>query len=980
MGMKSEAIKVLLIEDDEDDYILTRELLAEVKGGRYALDWASSYEEGLKLAGRLEHQVCLVDYRLGERSGVQLIREARELGLTTPMILLTGQGNHEVDVEAIEAGATDYLIKDETQSSRLERTIRYAVELNTERSRAEYALAAHRLIGVELEQARDAALESARLKSEFLANMSHEIRTPMNGVIGMTDLLLDTELSPDQKKMAQTVKVCGDSLLALISDILDFSKIEAGKLDLEKRPFNPHNIVESVVALLGEQAHHKGIELDALIHSNVSLDVLGDAGRLRQVLTNLLGNAIKFTEQGEILVRVMQDMDADLNPILRFSIKDTGVGIPLNVQSLLFRPFTQADGSTTRKYGGTGLGLAISKQLVELMGGEIGFVSEPGRGSTFWFSVRMEQQLPVTEVSTLPPSSSVVTMPTSTTSQENSKLRILLVEDFVINQEVALRQLRKLGYRADVVADGFAALKALELDPYDIILMDCQMPILDGYEATAKIRIREGTGKRTPIIAMTANAMTGDREKCIAAGMDDYITKPIKAADLKRVLEQWSGASWKKPAESAAIAELSPGRQLGAGGSAAASVIAAPVDLERLLDAVGDGDRVPADFVEFYLNQMSEELEKLKTAIRLKSAHEVVQLAHGCAGMNANCGMLAVVAPLQGLERIGTDGNLDGAELIADQVMLGFERIRLFLTTMLETKKVGGLIRKGEIEMKSIVIIEDHPVLISIYRSKFIAEGFQVEIASDGESGLELINRIKPDLVVLDLAMPKLNGIEVLQRLRANPLFHALPVIVFSDSAWANQAGREGATVVLSKSENSPSQVLESVRALLAADSSVEETRATNVAFLATGATAHRDFAGSPTEGHVLLVEDHHEIRNTISSALDQSGFRVTGVESHAAALHQLEAREFDAYLLNRICPDGLGLALCRHLRELYPQKPIVLYSTMAVSITPQQRLGAGASAYLTEAGDILNPGRILLNLIDDESGGARSDQSPRAA
>jgi CheY-like chemotaxis protein len=277
--------------------------------------------------------------------------------------------------------------------------------------------------------------------------------------------------------------------------------------------------------------------------------------------------------------------------------------------------------------------------------------------------------------------------------------------------------------------------------------------------------------------------------------------------------------------------------------------------------------------------------------------------------------------------------------------------------------------RNGEIKMKRIVIIEDHPVLISIYRNKFIAEGFQVEIASDGESGLELINRIKPDLVVLDLAMPKVNGIEVLKRLRASPLFQDLPVIIFSDSAWTQQAWKEGATIVLSKSGHSPSQVVESARnALLPSESQqIAEILATNVAFLTAAPASSGNVTQSPrTEGQVLLVEDHHDIRETISSSLNESGFGVTGVECHVAALHQVEAREFDAFLLNRICSDGLGLALSRQLRKLYPQKPIVLYSTLAVPITPEQRLNAGASAYLTEAGDLLNPGRILLTLINE--------------
>ncbi|TKB74348.1 MAG: response regulator [Nitrospira sp.] len=693
-----------------------------------------------------------------------------------------------------------------------------------------------------LDRALQEAQAADRVKTSFLATVSHELRTPMNGVIGMTELLMDTRPSEEQRSYIEPIRQCGEALLSLINDILEYGKIEAGKLELESIDFNLRTTVEDVLGQFAERAQTNGLEITGLVHAAVPTSLRGDPGRLRQILTNFVGNAIKFTKQGDVTVQAFLERDLVEAVVVRFEVTDSGIGISPEVQARLFQPFTQADSSTSRMYGGTGLGLAISKQLAEQMGGSVGIASQPGHGSTFWCTARfikqtasplsivpsaelrgrrvlivddnesnrmilhhlvtgwgmagdqaqdaasaitmIEQQaeqgrsydvaivdmlmpgkdglqlakeLKIHPVGSLVPlviltsliqrghaelarqagfvayltkpvrhdqlseclravlgipglvsDGTVTTVPTPapalitrhTLAEARSSARILVAEDNLINQKLSVRMLEKLGYQSDVVGNGQEALAALARVPYALILMDCQMPLLDGLDATRLIRQREalnvkreaqeeGVGQREasesgtndasrftlherrgtndaplphiPIIALTANAMSGDRERCLVAGMDDYLTKPVRKGDLKAVLDRWVPSSMKARDVDAAGTAIKP--------------LPVIFDAAATLRNIGGDAALLEELVALFLQRYRTMLEAIRAALDDRDHVAVEQAAHALKGTASNLCASEVVSSAGQLEALGRLGTLADAPMICTQLEAALLRL-----------------------------------------------------------------------------------------------------------------------------------------------------------------------------------------------------------------------------------------------------------------------------------------------------------------
>jgi CheY-like chemotaxis protein len=805
--------KVLIVDDIAANLKVLREVL-EPRGFRIL--FAPRGDVALKVARSQLPDLILLDVMMPEMDGFEVCRQLKIDSSTAhiPVIFITAKDEAEDIVKGLRLGGVDYISKPFQTEVVVART-----ETHLRNSKLAQEL---RQTNRELEKARDVAEKAKMAQSAFLATMSHEIRTPMNSVLGMTSLLFETALSEEQRDFVETIRLGSRSLLHIINEILDFSKIESGKMTLESHPFNLNASVEEALDLLGPAAAEKNLDLAYSPEPGLPAALLGDSTRLRQILLNLAGNALKFTSRGEIIITVRraepERPGADASDcLLHFAVRDTGIGIPREKRDRLFQAFTQVDSSTTRQYGGTGLGLAISKRLTELMEGKMWVESEPGAGSTFHFSIPFKvsandiappaglpalvgrrvliiednptnreilcQRLKdwgmvphgvaratdaLASLMTAPPDliildlqlperdgfelaktirnlsagespalillsskalraddprllalgvRSVISKPIRQGQLLNAMkraadpqvsagevpsgrafdsglavrlpLRILLADDHEVNQKVGSRILQGFGYRCEIANNGLEVIQALERQPFDVVFLDVQMPEMDGYETARQIRKRWIDASRPRLIAMTANALLGDREKCLEAGMDDYIAKPIEIADLQKALERCGkpGAHGNAPSHGANDEPPQSSVQTDQPSGTASKD---EIDWARLKEMLGVEAGTVREFLNLYFRQTSSQIEQLQNALQSSNAADVEMLAHKCKGASSTCGIKAMVRPMAQLERAAHSGDISNAAEFLAEARESFGRVQKILLEWLKSLEAAA--------------------------------------------------------------------------------------------------------------------------------------------------------------------------------------------------------------------------------------------------------------------------------------------------
>lgn len=793
-----------------------------------------------------------------------------------------------------------------------------------------------------IEQEREKAQQANHIKSQFLATMSHEIRTPVSGILGLTELLMKTDLSTQQRGFAEGISHSGESLLEVVNDILDFSKIEAGKLRLQYKPFDLRLLVETVGEQFAERAQRKGLELTCRVPTELYTAYLGDPARLNQILSNLVGNAIMFTEQGEVLLQVScnEKDETEHQAVLKFEVCDTGPGISPQDQGRIFQSFIQAADTTARPYGGSGLGLAIAKQLAELTGGEIGVESALGKGSKFWFRVRLDKQpeqttgavstdealrdlralivddnltcretlehylaalgvpcnstasprhvlsslsaaaareapyklalldrfmpemdglqlverikadpaIRSTRIIIMGPVTSPIDVQTSAafgidyfltkpvrlsqlrdalfavrpsesdpqpralanpskpeaSSKRFNGRRVIVVEDNPVNLKVAVALLENLGCLAEGVSDGHSALSALEQGGFDLVLMDCQMPELSGFEVTAKLREKErGSALHTPIIALTASAMEGDRERCLSAGMDDYLSKPYKEKQLIQMLDRWltpqSGRMLTFPSDQTPIEALpNSGRSL---------TPLEPVAFANLqtLERSENPD-VTTELISLYLEQAPQQIRILKESIARRDANALLQTVHSLKSSSAIFGAQKLAALCQAMEVLGRSNSFEDAAVLCSEAEKQFEAVRTALSEKNTSRHCVSANSSSQEETK-ILVVDDDKLARQLAISVLEKSGYQLQSAENGLQALTAFKRDPADIVLLDVMMPEMDGFATCAALRALPSGVHTPILMLTaldDMESINRAYEVGATDFITKPVNYP--------------------------------------------------------------------------------------------------------------------------------------------------------------------------------